>query len=80
MLQLKKIEFFVENKILIVVYCHIDMIIMFFLQCAGTVTSSLDFNLKDMDENSFDVIIFGTGLVESIVAACVLNWLHNWLL
>ena len=37
---------------------------------------ALDF--KDMDENSFDVIIFGTGLVESIVAACVLNWLHNW--
>jgi hypothetical protein len=39
--------------------------------------SLLDF--KDMDENSFDVIIFGTGLVESILAACVLNWLHNWL-
>ena len=39
----------------------------------------LPFDFKDMDENSFDVIIFGTGLVESIVAACVLNWLHNWL-
>ena len=41
--------------------------------------SDLPFDFKDMDENSFDVIIFGTGLVESIVAACVLNWLHNWL-
>ena len=33
--------------------------------------------VEEMDENSFDVIIFGTGLVESIVAACVLYWLYN---
>jgi hypothetical protein len=46
---------------------------------AGGYLLSTPLDFKDMDENSFDVIIFGTGLVESIVAACVLNWLHNWL-